>query len=230
MRDCKQLQINQEVIAPEQVSTGAQLNFAQEAFVFTSLEYQIWNVNIAGVHLLGQTLARMERMPLFRFISLSDRHEAFARSTALLRGGADDSRAMVITILPPRRTEVTCSAKVSVMRNPSGRAVGFLWLIRNVTAEMSEEEDSVQLSQATEGFGHSTRGLVHELRNILTGIQINAEIAGIVPDIAEVRESLAEIQSCCERAAELLGQFRAFKAMPPALPDASGSQREEAVG
>jgi hypothetical protein len=96
------------------------------------------------------------------------------------------------------------------MRSPSGEPVGFMWLMRNATGQMTAEE-ALQLSQRMDELSCLAHGLVHEFRNILASIQINADIIRVARNSRHRQESVEEIQKGCEKAASLLGQFRAFK-------------------
>ena len=223
MNACKQRQLEETGGYPGPVNRSERFDLAPDPCVFTNLNFQIRKVNIAGLNMFGQTLAFLERMPFFQFISLSDRQAVVGLSMALLRGAGDGAEPIEITVVPPRRTEVTCAAEVTLMRNSSGEPVGFLWLMRTVPVQMTAEE-TLQLSQRMDELSGLAHSLVHEFRNIFTAIQINAEIIGMARSRRDRQESVDEIRKGCEKAATLLRQFRAFRSdsegVVAQLPDA----------
>jgi PAS domain S-box-containing protein len=224
MHALEQLQIDPADTASGQIQDREHLDFPPEACVFTNLSFQIRNVNIAGLHLFGETPAFLERTPFFQFISLSDRHAVVALSAALLRDGEDGAESIEITVIPPRRIEVTCAATVTLMRDSTGTPVGFMWLMRDVAAPMKEDE-SLELSQRMEGLSRVARSLVHEFSNILTGIRLNADIIGIARSTRDRRESLDEIRNGCDRAVDILRKFRAITSSPDFEPHRSLAER-----
>jgi signal transduction histidine kinase len=202
MQEYKQLHVGSKKVESGQVNCYQSFNLASHACVATDLQFLIWKVNIAGLYLFGQTFAFLDRMPLLQFFSMSNRHAVCALAKALLKNAADRSKAIEIIVCPPRRTAVTCSSIVTLIRDSAGEPMGFLWVLRGEQSLHSQEMDA--LSQRA----HQA---VHEFSNLLAGIRIHADVAAITRSSRDRQESLDAIRNNCERAAGLLSKLRAFK-------------------
>lgn len=202
MQECKQLHFSCEKVDREQVNCHQSLNLAASACVATDLQFLIRKANVAGLYLFGQTFAFLDRMPLFQFISMSNRHAVFASATALLKSGSDRSKPIKITLCPPRRVAVTCSTIITLMRDCAGEPKGFLWVLKG------EESLELQKVNALSEWAHHA---AHEFSNLLAGISIHADVACIARSSTDRQESLDKIRNNCERARGLLSQFRAFQ-------------------
>ncbi|HXS68187.1 MAG TPA: PAS domain-containing protein [Candidatus Polarisedimenticolia bacterium] len=223
----EQLEADRAEIDRKRASCERSFNLAADACIITNLKFQIQNVNPAGLHLLGQPLAFLIRMPLLQFISMSDRHGVLRFVSALQKHSAHESGRIDITILPPRRESVLCSVTVSVMRNYPAAPARLRWLMRNVGAQ-KRFEAAMRHSQKIEALGNLVENLTNQFNNILAGIVINAGVARISNTARERRESLREIQAGCEKAAGLLKEFQKFTddtAVHGALPFMADSAR-----
>lgn len=183
---------------------------APDPQILTGLQFQILNVNIAGLHLIGQRFTLLERMPLLHFISMADRHNVFAACMELLDAAEGESVSAEITICPPRRRAVRCSVTVTLQRGSRGNPHGFLWRVQDSTARMREQE-SLQHLQQMQALSRLAHSVSHEFSNLLTGIRIHADVARRTQCPNGRQESLDEIRINCERAVGLLSQLRAFK-------------------
>jgi two-component system cell cycle sensor histidine kinase/response regulator CckA len=100
---------------------------------------------------------------------------------------------------------------------PSGTVVGFRGVARDVTERREAEaerrllESQVQQAQKLESLGILAGGIAHDFNNLLVGILGNADLALMdLSESAAARESVQEIRTAAERAAELTKQMLAY--------------------
>ena len=91
-----------------------------------------------------------------------------------------------------------------------GHPIGRIWSFRDITERMGLEAQLRQ-SQKMEAFGQLAAGIAHDFNNILTVIQGNASLMGMV-DLGrgEQRAAVSEILTAAERAANLTRQLLTF--------------------
>jgi PAS domain-containing protein len=210
MRQTEQLEANRADLDRKRAIYEMSFNLAPDACIITNPKFQIQNVNLAGLHLLGQPLAFLIRMPLFQFISMADRHAVFSFVSVLQKSDLPESEGINIRILPPRREPVLCSVTVAMVRDDAGIPVRLHWLMRDIMAQRKFEE-AVRHSEKIEAMSDLVDKVTNEFNNILAGIVINAGVARISSTATERSDSLHEIQANCEKAASLFKKFEKFR-------------------
>jgi two-component system, cell cycle sensor histidine kinase and response regulator CckA len=98
-----------------------------------------------------------------------------------------------------------------------GELLGFRGVARDITSRRVQEEQrrrleaQVQEAQKLESLGVLAGGIAHDFNNLLVGILGNADLAlmDLHPD-SPARESVCEIRSAAERAADLTKQMLAY--------------------
>ena len=109
----------------------------------------------------------------------------------------------------------TEEASISPVRDSSGTITGYVAVKRDITEELSKEEQFRQ-SQKMEAIGQLAGGVAHDFNNILQAILGFSEIllSRLKAETVEFR-NVAEIQKAAKRAAELTRQLLAFSRKQP---------------
>ena len=150
-------------------------------------------------------------------------HAALRRDSRLAPGqgrmmGAERRR---LAALRKDGTTVTVEISLSPLESEEGPLV--VAALRDVTERIRVEEerarieDHLRQAQRLESLGMLAGGIAHDFNNLLGAILANAELAtAAVPKSGVAAESLAEITTASNRAAELVTQILAFSRKQPA--------------
>ena len=96
------------------------------------------------------------------------------------------------------------------IRDASGNFANYIVRARDVTKE-TQLEEQLRTSQKMEALGLLASGIAHDFNNLLHVVQGNAGLALHDPHLSpSVRESLAQINTAVERAAQLTRQLLVF--------------------
>jgi PAS domain S-box-containing protein len=96
------------------------------------------------------------------------------------------------------------------VRGPGGEILHMVGMAEDIT-ERRQLEEQFRQAQKMEAIGQLAGGVAHDFNNILAAIMMQADIAGMVPDLpAEAVEYLDDIRAAAERAANLTRQLLAF--------------------
>lgn len=110
------------------------------------------------------------------------------------------------------------NAVIEPVRDPAGTVIGFVKVTRDVTARNNAEAE-IRQSQKMLAVGQLTGGVAHDFNNILMvilgGIDELREGPGLT---ARMRESLDQIATAVDRAAELTRGLLAFSRKQPLRP------------
>lgn len=91
-----------------------------------------------------------------------------------------------------------------------GKTVGRVWSFRDVTERLQLEEQFRQ-SQRMDAVGQLAGGIAHDFNSSLTVIKGTVALLLMeLPEESHIREDLAEIEHCADRAANLTHQLLAF--------------------
>jgi len=98
----------------------------------------------------------------------------------------------------------------SPIRDDSGRVIGVVQIVRDVTEEGRRREAEAQ-SRRLETVGQLAGGIAHDFNNIITGIVSYASLLGQSLDAADERQvDVREIERAAARAADLTAQLLAY--------------------
>ncbi len=86
---------------------------------------------------------------------------------------------------------------------------------RDITETRALEQQLIQ-SQKMEAVGQLAGGVAHDFNNLLMAIMANAELAGMIDDLPDIRKRLKDIEAASARAAELTNKLLAFSRKQPA--------------
>ena len=108
-------------------------------------------------------------------------------------------------------------ARGVVLRDATGEPLRMIGAILDVTAQRQAEEErtlierKLQETQKLESLGVLAGGIAHDFNNLLTGVLGNASLArSEMPPDSPAQESLAQIETGAQRAAELCKQMLAY--------------------
>ena len=108
-------------------------------------------------------------------------------------------------------------ARGVVLRDAAGQPLRMIGAILDVTAQRQAEEErtlierKLQETQKLESLGVLAGGIAHDFNNLLTGVLGHASLArSELPPDSPAQESLAQIETGAQRAAELCKQMLAY--------------------
>ena len=101
-------------------------------------------------------------------------------------------------------------AVISPIRDPDGQTVNYVAVKRDVTREVSLQEQ-LQQAQKMEAVGTLAGGVAHDFNNLLTTIIGYAQIAQLDENLkGQTRKNIARIPQQGQRAAKLISQLMTF--------------------
>ncbi|MCC6698241.1 MAG: response regulator [Candidatus Hydrogenedentes bacterium] len=100
---------------------------------------------------------------------------------------------------------------VSPIRDPAGKRIGYVAIMRDVT-ERLQLEAQLRQAQKMEAIGTLAGGIAHDFNNILAAVNGNLELAldDAPIELTDLRESLLGATNASTRAADLVRQILAF--------------------
>jgi len=112
-------------------------------------------------------------------------------------------------------SDIEIILSVSPVRNETGRIINFVAVIQDVTREVLLQQQ-VSQSQKMEALGTLAGGIAHDLKNVLTPILINTEIA--LEDVGSedpARPMLEEVLGAAQIGSDLVKQIVTFSRRSP---------------
>jgi len=163
--------------------------------------------------------------PAFEKVTGYRRKEAIGRNPRFLKSGKHNAEFYQRLRATLTRGEVwqghfidkrkdgtlyTAEATISPVRDPAGRIINYVAVLRDVTRE-AQLEAQLRQSQKLEAIGQLAGGVAHDFNNILAVILMQTELLLTQGDVAEsVRDGIQQIRAAAERAANLTRQLLAF--------------------
>jgi len=202
-------------------------HFAPDAYLLTNLRGIVREANRSAAQLFGTEPERMIGKPIARYVAKEDRDRVNAEIARWQTEPA--AQTLEVRLQPQSAPAFDAMVALSVARGgPEDKAVGFRWLIRDISAhrqltdelrgreeaarrEAQASEASARHVQKLESIGVLAGGSAHDFNNLLHVVLGNADLARLhIPDDSEAREHLDEVVRATQRAAELTQQLLAY--------------------
>jgi PAS domain S-box-containing protein len=223
--------------------------FAPDAYLLTDLHGIVREANRSAARLLGVEPRFMAGKALVSFVALDDRPRVRAE---IGRWQSEPTpKTLEIRLQPRHGAPFDAAIALSVARGgPRDTAIGFRWLVRDISAqrqltdELRQREEAARREadasearsrhvQKLESIGVLAGGIAHDFNNLLHVVLGNADLARVqtAPD-SPAREHLDEVIRATQRAAELTQQLLAYSgrgAIETRALDLSNEVREMAT-
>jgi PAS domain S-box-containing protein len=201
--------------------------FAPDAYLLTDLAGIVREANRSAARLFGVEPQYMSGKAVVSFVALEDRPRIRAE---LGRWQSEPTpKSLDVRLKPRNGPPFDAAITLSVARGgPRDTAIGFRWLIRDISAhrQLTEElrlreaaarreadasEAGARHVQKLESIGVLAGGIAHDFNNLLHVVLGNADLARIhVSSESPAREHLDEVVRATRRAAELTQQLLAY--------------------
>ncbi len=136
--------------------------------------------------------------------------EEFPLTVAVRTGEAQRGVEMLISPPGDRRTTVHLLINNEPIRDEAGAVRMVVTSFNDITERKQAETDRLVLSKL-ESTGILAGGIAHDFNNLLTGLLLNIELAGFVPNLSpEIREHLREARRAVMTAKNLTQQLITF--------------------
>ncbi len=202
-------------------------HYAPDAYLLTDLTGIVREANLSAARLLRVKPQFLIGKALVSFVAMGDRPRIRAE---LGRWRSEPTPKTLEVKLQPRGGEPFDAAiALSVARGgPQDTAVGFRWLVRDVSAQIQEteelrlrEEASRRVAEASEAHARHVQklesigvlagGIAHDFNNLLHVVLGNADLARLhLAADSPAAEHVDEVIRATQRAAELTQQLLAY--------------------
>jgi PAS domain S-box-containing protein len=163
-------------------------------------------LGLAPAEKITSVLAWQERW--LQLLHPEDRDRANEALRAVLRG--EESYDVEYRVVGPDRSVRIVRSHAETTRDGSGRTRRIFGILQDVT-ERRQLEEQLRQSQKMEAIGQLAGGVAHDFNNILTSVLLQVSLGSEEPDLPpEVLESLKQIRSDAQRAANLTRQLLLF--------------------
>jgi|GEM_PF-1989795 len=160
--------------------------------------------NRGAEDLYGWSAAEVLGRSMNEFLPIS--HEMRQQFEEALQG--DGEWTGELKQLTKQQTEVIVSARITLLKNPSGQN-GHLMIATDITESRSLELKFLR-AQRMESIGALACGFAHDLNNLLTPVVMGSDLLRAVSNPAQRDKLLNTIQASAERAAGLLKHILTF--------------------
>jgi signal transduction histidine kinase len=112
----------------------------------------------------------------------------------------------------------------TVIRDPHGRVMGVMGLVRDITEQLKQEE-ALRKAQRMDALGQLTGGIAHDFNNLLTIIIGSRELFEVSSDATEAREFVRRANEAADMGARLTRRMLSFsrqRKLEPAIVDLNG--------
>ncbi|TFH41504.1 MAG: PAS domain S-box protein, partial [Chrysiogenales bacterium] len=210
-RDITERKLAEETLMEEKERLSITLRSIAEGVIATDTRFRIHLMNSAAEELTGWPQMKVMGRPLNDVLVLVDR-ETRARKDFAKTGitGLRDIAKSGSVLIRSDTTERIVSERAASIRDRSGRDIGYVFVIRDITEEVKFRSELLKMEKL-ESIGILAGGIAHDFNNILTAIIGNINLAKlIVPESGRIREILKDAELASIRAQELTQQFLTF--------------------
>ena len=147
-----------------------------------------------------------------------------ARRVRTLKGGLKDQDLHSPSTVTFRRASgeiFPAETVISVLRGERGEAAGFLFLVRDISRQVAQDE-ALRKSQRLEAIGQLTGGIAHDFNNLLTIITGNHELLEMELNDSEQLDLLSRANNAALMGARLTNRLLTFarrRLLEPAVLD-----------
>ena len=201
--------------------------FAPDAYLLTDLTGIVREANRSAARLFGVEPRFMAGKAVVSFVAVEDRPRIRAE---LGRWQSEPTpKSLDVRLKPRYGPPFDASITLSVARGGArDTAVGFRWLIRDISVQRQITDDLRQREEAArreavaseaharhvqklESIGVLAGGIAHDFNNLLHVVLANADLARLqLPGDSGAREHLDEVVRATQRAADLTQQLLAY--------------------
>ncbi len=222
-------QANDNLVAQidRRLSTEKRLRISEEKYrtILDTIDEAYFELDRAGrITFVNDAACRIMGYPLGELSGMHFRHFSGHRSTRrLIRvfGGIIQSgnpeQAIAYPVITKDGGQKELDLSAALMRDATGRIVGFRGLARDVTAKIAAEKEHEKLqhqlnhAQRMEAVGTLAGGIAHDFNNLLMGIMGNVSLLEIsIATDSNTSGYLRTIEQCVESGASLTRQLLGF--------------------
>jgi len=198
-----------------QIQLATLVESIPEAVFVIDQNGRIVETNAAAEGLTGLSKAGLKELPsdeVARYVADPDGLPADKRQFALyraLRGETVHQERRRLNRFGASTVEALVSA--SPMREPDGRIVGALVIVRDIT-ELAQLQQYVAATERQNAIGSMAASLAHDFNNVLYTISNATTVLQVVPDRSQSERAaiLRMIQNAVKRGSEIVGHVRQF--------------------
>ena len=194
-----------ERIAEKLREQAALLDCAQDAILVRDLDHRVVLWNRGAERTYGWSAQEAIGRPITELIY--DERAQLERAHAALLAGGEWSGELEQRTRDGRRLVV--EGRWTLLRDAAGEPKSILVINTDVTQRKRVEAQSLR-SQRMESIGTLAAGIAHDLNNILSPILMSVQSLREKLPAAEDRATVATLESCCYRGAELVRQVLSF--------------------
>lgn len=202
-----------EALETEEELLRATIESVREAVVATDSDADITLFNRAAEALTGWKRSEARGRPLgevVRFVSPSGSEASSSSGLALSSietATSIDAGPGLVERKDGSTVEVV--AHYAPIRTSSGKVVGALLTMRDVTEERRRDEELIRLEKL-ESLALMASGLSHDFNNMLAAIVANLGLAKEQADVDSALEFIEEAEKACQQARELTNKLASF--------------------
>jgi PAS domain S-box-containing protein len=195
----------------QQTLFEAIVNDAPQGIFIADDRHRVLLVNPAATRIFGYTpnelIGKSSRLV---YVS-DDDYERVTRLRLDLNAPDMDERAEPIQVSFRRKSGATFPGEIiaTIIRDPDRRVLGVMKLVRDITAQLKQEE-ALRQAQRMDALGQLTGGIAHDFNNLLTVIMGSHELFEATRDPVQAREHVRNANEAAEMGARLTGRLLSF--------------------
>jgi PAS domain S-box-containing protein len=211
-RDITERKLAEEAIMEEKERLSITLRSIAEGVIATDIKWRVRLMNKVAEDLTGwrqeEVLGKVINDVLQLVYKKTGARKDFTKSDMLYESTVD---LRPNTVLVSRdKTERSVSGRTAPIRDRSGKILGYVIVIRDITDEVKFHNELMKIEKL-ESIGILAGGIAHDFNNLLTAIMGNVNLARLITeDNFRLNEILDDAEKASKRAQELTQQFLTF--------------------